>query len=108
MTLAANLQYFIFSENVILFIWVPSLMLQARQEAIQTLCSAPPSDILNCESWSNLRKHLAAALLDPDSNFSVRKLLVFTILNASFDLNLHTVYLLVMILQRYCMFIGYN
>ncbi|KAL8186461.1 UNVERIFIED_CONTAM: hypothetical protein K2H54_071206 [Gekko kuhli] len=48
----------------------PSQPKEVRQEAMQTLCSAPPSDILNCESWTNLRKHLAAALLDPDPNFS--------------------------------------
>ncbi|XP_013814533.1 protein broad-minded isoform X3 [Apteryx mantelli] len=43
---------------------------EVRQEALQTLCSAPPSDILNSESWPNLRKHLTMSLSDPDATFS--------------------------------------
>ncbi|XP_062426912.1 protein broad-minded [Rhea pennata] len=43
---------------------------EVRQEALQTLCSAPPSDILNSESWPNLRKHLTESLSDPDATFS--------------------------------------
>nr|XP_009676525.1 PREDICTED: protein broad-minded isoform X5 [Struthio camelus australis] len=43
---------------------------EVRQEAMQTLCSAPPSDILNSESWPNLRKHLTMSLSDPDATFS--------------------------------------
>lgn len=67
-------------------------MLQVHQEAMQTLCNVPPSDILNCKSWTNLHKRLAAALLDPDPNFSVRQILVFNfaLSNVSLDLNLHT------------------
>ncbi|KFP98239.1 Protein broad-minded, partial [Leptosomus discolor] len=43
---------------------------EVRQEALQTLCFAPPSDILNSESWPNLRKHLTVSLSDPDAAFS--------------------------------------
>ncbi|NXW35157.1 BROMI protein, partial [Phaetusa simplex] len=43
---------------------------EVRQEAVQTLCFAPPSDILNSESWPNLRKHLTMSLSDPDATFS--------------------------------------
>ncbi|KFZ47705.1 Protein broad-minded, partial [Antrostomus carolinensis] len=43
---------------------------EVRQEALQTLCFAPPSDILNSESWPNLRKHLTVSLSDPDATFS--------------------------------------
>ncbi|KFW68226.1 Protein broad-minded, partial [Pygoscelis adeliae] len=43
---------------------------EVRQEALQTLCFAPPSDILNSESWPNLRKHLTTSLSDPDATFS--------------------------------------
>ncbi|NXA47081.1 BROMI protein, partial [Nothocercus julius] len=43
---------------------------EVRQEALQTLCSASPSDILNSESWPKLRKHLTMSLSDPDAAFS--------------------------------------
>ncbi|KFR07305.1 Protein broad-minded, partial [Opisthocomus hoazin] len=43
---------------------------EVRQEALQTLCFAPPSDILNSESWPNLRRHLTMSLSDPDATFS--------------------------------------
>ncbi|KFQ93711.1 Protein broad-minded, partial [Nipponia nippon] len=43
---------------------------EVRQEALQALCFAPPSDILNSESWPNLRKHLTMSLSDPDATFS--------------------------------------
>ncbi|KFP88784.1 Protein broad-minded, partial [Acanthisitta chloris] len=43
---------------------------EVRQEALQTLCSAPPSDILSSESWPDLRKHLTVSLSDPDASFS--------------------------------------
>ncbi|NXW97151.1 BROMI protein, partial [Larus smithsonianus] len=43
---------------------------EVRQEAVETLCFAPPSDILNSESWPNLRKHLTMSLSDPDGTFS--------------------------------------
>uniref|UniRef100_A0A8C6UUP5 Protein broad-minded n=1 Tax=Neogobius melanostomus TaxID=47308 RepID=A0A8C6UUP5_9GOBI len=39
---------------------------EVRWEALQALCSAPPSDILSCESWSSLRRNLCAALTEPD------------------------------------------
>ncbi|XP_054832856.1 LOW QUALITY PROTEIN: protein broad-minded [Eublepharis macularius] len=48
----------------------PTQPKEVRQEAMHTLCSAPPSDVLNCEGWTNLRKHVAASLLDSDPNFS--------------------------------------
>ncbi|NXP09457.1 BROMI protein, partial [Thinocorus orbignyianus] len=43
---------------------------EVRQEALQTLCAAPPSDILSSESWPRLRKHLTVSLADPDATFS--------------------------------------
>ncbi|NXL87014.1 BROMI protein, partial [Alectura lathami] len=43
---------------------------EVRQEALQTLCLAPPSDVLNSECWPNLRKHLTMSLSDPDATFS--------------------------------------
>ncbi|NXC44048.1 BROMI protein, partial [Penelope pileata] len=43
---------------------------EIRQEALQTLCFAPPSDVLNSECWPNLRKHLTMSLSDPDATFS--------------------------------------
>nr|XP_028579121.1 protein broad-minded [Podarcis muralis] len=61
---------------------------EVRQEAMQTLCSAPPSDILNCESWANLRKHLATALSDPDSSFSDKVLKFYAKTFSSSPLNM--------------------
>ena len=46
-----------------------------RYEALQTLCSAPPSDVLNCENWTTLCEKLTVYLSDPDPVFSVRKCL---------------------------------
>ncbi|XP_053918239.1 protein broad-minded isoform X3 [Cuculus canorus] len=43
---------------------------EVRQEALQALCFAPPSDILNSECWPSLRKHLTLSLSDPDATFS--------------------------------------
>ncbi|XP_048791639.1 protein broad-minded isoform X2 [Lagopus muta] len=43
---------------------------EVRQEALQTLCLAPPSDVLSSECWPNLRKHLTMSLSDPDEIFS--------------------------------------
>ncbi|XP_064505724.1 protein broad-minded isoform X3 [Pseudopipra pipra] len=43
---------------------------EVRQEALQMLCFAPPSDILSSENWPNLRKHLTISLSDPDATFS--------------------------------------
>ncbi|KFQ49696.1 Protein broad-minded, partial [Nestor notabilis] len=48
----------------------PIQPMEVRQEALQTLCFAPPSDILNSETWPNLRKHLTMSLSDPDAAFS--------------------------------------
>ncbi|XP_013030836.3 protein broad-minded isoform X1 [Anser cygnoides] len=43
---------------------------EVRQEALQTLCFAPPSNVLNSAGWPNLRKHLMMSLSDPDVTFS--------------------------------------
>ncbi|XP_065592878.1 protein broad-minded [Cyrtonyx montezumae] len=43
---------------------------EVRLEALQTLCLAPPSDVLNSECWPNLRKHLMMSLSDPHAIFS--------------------------------------
>ncbi|NXG50618.1 BROMI protein, partial [Psilopogon haemacephalus] len=48
----------------------PTKPKEVRQEALQTLCFASPSDVLNCEGWPNLRKHLTVSLSDPDATFS--------------------------------------
>ncbi|XP_041418668.1 protein broad-minded isoform X1 [Xenopus laevis] len=45
---------------------------EVRREAMQTLCSAPPSDVLKCESWNILQKNLMLSLADPDSTFTER------------------------------------
>ncbi|XP_062042678.1 protein broad-minded isoform X3 [Lepus europaeus] len=45
---------------------------EVRYEALQTLCSAPPSDVLNCENWTSLCDKLKVALSDPDPVFSDR------------------------------------
>ncbi|XP_060609239.2 protein broad-minded isoform X1 [Anolis sagrei] len=66
----------------------PAQPKEVRQEAMHTLCSAPPSDILNCESWTNLRKHLATALSDPDSNFSDKVLKFYAKTFSSSSLNM--------------------
>ncbi|XP_053139677.1 protein broad-minded isoform X2 [Hemicordylus capensis] len=66
----------------------PAQPKEVRQEAMQTLCSAPPSDILNCESWTNLHKHLAAALSDPDSSFSDKVLKFYAKTFSSSPLNM--------------------
>ncbi|XP_042312959.1 protein broad-minded [Sceloporus undulatus] len=66
----------------------PAQPKEVRQEAMQTLCSAPPSDILNCDSWANLRKHLAAALSDSELNFSDRVLKFYAKTFSSSSLNM--------------------
>ncbi|XP_048970986.1 protein broad-minded isoform X3 [Canis lupus dingo] len=45
---------------------------EVRYEALQTLCSAPPSDVLNCENWTTLCEKLTMSLSDPDPVFSDR------------------------------------
>nr|XP_036849418.1 protein broad-minded isoform X1 [Manis javanica]XP_036849427.1 protein broad-minded isoform X1 [Manis javanica] len=45
---------------------------EVRYEALQTLCSAPPSDVLNCENWTILCEKLTVSLSDPDPVFSDR------------------------------------
>ncbi|XP_021150133.2 protein broad-minded isoform X1 [Columba livia] len=47
---------------------------EVRQEALQTLCFVPPSDILNSEGWPTLRKHLTASLADPDATLGEKVL----------------------------------
>uniref|UniRef100_A0A8C8RI99 Protein broad-minded n=1 Tax=Pelusios castaneus TaxID=367368 RepID=A0A8C8RI99_9SAUR len=66
----------------------PSQPKEVRQEAMQTLCSAPPSDVLNCESWPNLRKRLAVSLSDPDSTFSDKILRFYAKIFSSSPLNM--------------------
>ncbi|KAK2114268.1 hypothetical protein P7K49_008534 [Saguinus oedipus] len=45
---------------------------EVRYEALQTLCSAPLSDVLNCENWTTLCEKLTVCLSDPDPAFSDR------------------------------------
>ncbi|XP_044532812.1 protein broad-minded isoform X2 [Gracilinanus agilis] len=45
---------------------------EVRLEAMQTLCSAPPSDVLNCENWTTLCEKLSVSLADPDPAFNDR------------------------------------
>ncbi|KAM4865994.1 LOW QUALITY PROTEIN: protein broad-minded [Thomomys bottae] len=45
---------------------------EVRYEALQALCSAPPSDVLNCENWTTLCEKLTVSLSDPDPVFSDR------------------------------------
>uniref|UniRef100_A0A8D2CNU1 Protein broad-minded n=1 Tax=Sciurus vulgaris TaxID=55149 RepID=A0A8D2CNU1_SCIVU len=45
---------------------------EVRYDALQTLCSAPPSDVLNCENWTTLCEKLTLCLSDPDPVFSDR------------------------------------
>ncbi|EHB03981.1 hypothetical protein GW7_15988, partial [Heterocephalus glaber] len=45
---------------------------EVRHEALQMLCSAPPSDILGCENGASLCQRLTAALSDPDPVLSDR------------------------------------
>ncbi|XP_067402768.1 protein broad-minded isoform X2 [Emydura macquarii macquarii] len=66
----------------------PTQPKEVRQEAMQTLCSAPPSDVLNCESWPNLRKHLTMSLSDPDSTFSDKILRFYAKTFSSSPLNM--------------------
>ncbi|XP_037699195.1 protein broad-minded isoform X2 [Choloepus didactylus] len=50
----------------------PGQRKEVRYEALQTLCSAPPSDVLNCENWTTLCEKLTLSLADPDPVFSDR------------------------------------
>ncbi|XP_031204573.1 protein broad-minded isoform X1 [Mastomys coucha] len=45
---------------------------EVRYEALQTLCSAPPSDVLSCENWTTLCEKLTTSLSDPDPMFTDR------------------------------------
>nr|XP_010963791.1 protein broad-minded isoform X1 [Camelus bactrianus]XP_045380413.1 protein broad-minded isoform X1 [Camelus bactrianus] len=45
---------------------------EVKYEALQTLCSAPPSDVLNCENWTTLCEKLTLSLSDPDPVFTDR------------------------------------
>nr|DBA26619.1 TPA: hypothetical protein GDO54_010859 [Pyxicephalus adspersus] len=66
----------------------PSQPEEVRNEAMQTLCSAPPSDVLNCESWSVLHKNLTLSLADPDSTFTERILRFYAKTFSSSPLNM--------------------
>ncbi|KAG7460999.1 hypothetical protein MATL_G00204850 [Megalops atlanticus] len=65
----------------------PSRPKEVRWEALQSLCCAPPSDVLSCESWSSLRRNLSAALADPDPNLSGKVLRFFAKTFSSSPLN---------------------
>ncbi|XP_067097847.1 LOW QUALITY PROTEIN: protein broad-minded [Osmerus mordax] len=65
----------------------PSRPKEVRWEALQTLCCAPPSDVLSCESWSGLRRTLSAALADPDPDLSDKVLRFFAKTFSSSPLN---------------------
>ncbi|KAJ8355919.1 hypothetical protein SKAU_G00187130 [Synaphobranchus kaupii] len=65
----------------------PSRPKEVRWEALQSLCCAPPSDVLSCESWSSLRRNLSAALADPDPNLSDKVLRFFAKTFSSSPLN---------------------
>ncbi|XP_072499269.1 protein broad-minded isoform X3 [Notamacropus eugenii] len=54
-----------------------SLFNQIRLKAMQTLCSVPPSDVLNCENWTTLCEKLTICLADPDPAFNDRILNFF-------------------------------
>uniref|UniRef100_W5NL30 Protein broad-minded n=1 Tax=Lepisosteus oculatus TaxID=7918 RepID=W5NL30_LEPOC len=61
---------------------------EVRWEALQTLCCAPPSDVLSCESWTGLRRNLSAALGDPDPAFSDKVLKFYAKTFSSSPLNI--------------------
>ncbi|KAL2081912.1 hypothetical protein ACEWY4_021730 [Coilia grayii] len=65
----------------------PSRPKEVRWEALQSLCCAPPSDVLSCESWSGLRRNLSAALADPDPDLSDKVLRFFAKTFSSCPLN---------------------
>ncbi|XP_041109032.1 protein broad-minded [Polyodon spathula] len=66
----------------------PSHPKEVRWDALQTLCCAPPSDVISCESWTILRKHLSAALADPDSALSDKVLRFYAKTFSSSPLNI--------------------
>ncbi|RXN10094.1 broad-minded [Labeo rohita] len=65
----------------------PSRPREVRLEALQSLCYAPPSDVLSCESWTGLRRNLSAALTDPDPELSDKVLQFFAKTFSSSPLN---------------------
>ncbi|XP_051511088.1 protein broad-minded isoform X2 [Myxocyprinus asiaticus] len=65
----------------------PSRPREVRWEALQSLCYAPPSDVLSCESWTGLRRNLTAALTDPDPELSDKVLRIFAKTFSSSPLN---------------------
>ncbi|XP_022517701.2 protein broad-minded [Astyanax mexicanus] len=65
----------------------PSRPIEVRWEALQSLCCAPPSDVLSCESWTGLRRNLSAALADPDPDLSDKVLRFFAKTFSSSPLN---------------------
>ncbi|XP_063299536.1 protein broad-minded isoform X1 [Pelobates fuscus] len=66
----------------------PSQPEEVRKEAMQTLCSAPPSDVLNCECWNILHKNLTLSLADPDSTFTEKILRFYAKTFSSSSLNM--------------------
>ncbi|KAI7800130.1 putative protein broad-minded, partial [Triplophysa rosa] len=65
----------------------PSRPREVRWDALQSLCYAPPSDVLSCESWTALRRNLSAALSDPDPDISDKVLCFFAKTFSSSPLN---------------------
>ncbi|XP_051731318.1 protein broad-minded isoform X1 [Ctenopharyngodon idella] len=65
----------------------PSRPREVRWEALQSLCYAPPSDVLSCESWTGLRRNLSAVLTDPDPELSDKVLQFFAKTFSSSPLN---------------------
>ncbi|KAM4771016.1 protein broad-minded [Rhinophrynus dorsalis] len=66
----------------------PSQPEEVRNEAMQTLCSAPPSDVLKCECWNILQKNLTLSLADPDSTFTEKILRFYAKTFSSSPLNM--------------------
>ncbi|MBN3303274.1 BROMI protein, partial [Amia calva] len=66
----------------------PSQPKEVRWDALQTLCCAPPSDVLSCESWSALRRSLCSALADADPAFSDKVLRFYAKTFSSSPLNI--------------------
>lgn len=66
----------------------PSQPKEVRLDALKTLCSAPPSDVLNSESWTTLRKNLTISLADPDSTFTDKILKFYAKTFSSSPLNM--------------------
>uniref|UniRef100_A0AAY4BMH9 Protein broad-minded n=1 Tax=Denticeps clupeoides TaxID=299321 RepID=A0AAY4BMH9_9TELE len=56
----------------------PSRPKEVRCAALHALSCAPPSDVLNCDSWLELRRNISTALTDPDPDLNDKVLRFFT------------------------------